>query len=151
MRRGARRPGGAGLAAALVVALAGSVALGGCRDSAGPTGIAGTYELATIDGRPLPVVLRDDAAQRVDVLGGSITLDAEGAATIRFSHLVTDREAGEEQHVNLALSGSYHLVGQNIQIGYARPDGTLVLETGTVSGGVLLLQTDGGTFEYRRR
>ena len=59
---------GARLAAGVL--LAGSVACGG--DSNAPETIEGTYTLQTIDGRPLPVVLGQDANEISEITAGEV-------------------------------------------------------------------------------
>ena len=70
------------LPAALTVALC--VACGGSSDPTSPqTQVVGTYALRTADGKAVPATVEQDATGKIEVLGGSATIDAHGTCSTR--------------------------------------------------------------------
>jgi uncharacterized lipoprotein NlpE involved in copper resistance len=59
----------------------------GCSDSTGPAGsLSGTYSLRTVNGAQVPVSVISTVGYSLDVIAGSIALDAQGnyTGTIRY-------------------------------------------------------------------
>jgi hypothetical protein len=85
--------------------------VGACSDSTGPSGrLAGSYALRTINGATPPVTIFQDARERLEILGGAVTLEADGSYSDRtafrdtFDGVVTEEET--INHGRWSLSGN---------------------------------------------
>ena len=131
----------------LRAAVAASVLAAACGGDDGPTGrataVTGTYTLRTANGAPLPALLEDTPA-RLEVLSGSLTLDADHTFTNQQRIRTTENGVATIRDVRLA--GTYTVQGAMLtlvdpQAGSTtatRGDDSITLGSGTV------------TFVYRR-
>lgn len=115
-------------------------------DSAtGPGSITGTYELQTVDGDPLPYVVVQIGADRLEITGGRITLNADNTFSDRLEfRLVEDGETTDPDPET--VTGTYQASGSSVTLTY--PGGET--STVTVSGGTLTQSVEGITFVYRK-
>lgn len=127
-----------------------------------PQGAAGTYRLATVDGRDLPVTLDEDEGDgcREELSAAVLTLDADGSWTLRSTERdVCGGDVREEEEET--EEGSYALEGSALRFdndgdpGDDGPDDDTVdvddLASGTVDAGGLTVRTEGGAVLVFRR
>lgn len=128
-------------ALALVLALATA-----CGDTSGPdTGHTGTYTLRSVDGDPLPATLYEDGTDYVRVVGGSLTLDADG--TFSTQSTINYRMQGETGTETGTLFGTYTRSGSSIVM--TDSDGDVF--TATYDGNdQLTMSEDGVVVVYRK-
>lgn len=116
-------------AAVLLSALA---LAGSCSEStAPPRAIAGIYELESVDGDALPVVLFDDAQGKEEMLSGHVDLFSNGT----FSDITTIRTTinGSTTEEELAAEGSYQLNGSTVTFDTPAADYTMELDGTTLT------------------
>ncbi|MEX2154589.1 MAG: hypothetical protein WD825_14705 [Gemmatimonadaceae bacterium] len=110
---------------ALAVALSALAFTGSCKEStAPPRGLAGIYELMTVDGEPLPVVLFDDAEGTEEMLSGHVDLFSNGT----FSDITRIRTTvnGSTTEEDVAAEGTYRLSGSTVT--FDAPSGAYTME-----------------------
>lgn len=77
------------VSAAIVAVTMLAAACGGGDKSTGPTTLEGTYTLKTVNGSAPPVIIAQLGADKVEVLGGSLLMNANntfsGSTTVRFT------------------------------------------------------------------
>lgn len=111
--------------------LAASLACG--RDSTAPVPIEGTYTLQTIDGRPLPAAIAQDAGVKDEITAGSITLVAGSAFTLNLA--VRETSGSQVLTMTAVVQGTWTRSGATVTI--TTPDG--VSTSGVLSGRTLTL------------
>jgi len=127
----------------VVVATSLSVA---CGDSGAPAtttapeSFAGTYDLVSVNGTPLPFV-----AGVFTITAAVLTLGGDGSAT--WSVEVNDPTPRSV----VAFTGTYAVSRSTITLDGADIDGDPVGFTGTVSGDAITLTAPPTTWEFRRR
>jgi hypothetical protein len=117
---------------AVAVALSTLAFAGGCKEStAPPREIAGIYELQTVDGSPLPVVLFDDAEGTEEMLSGHVDLFSNGT----FSDITTIRTTvgGSTTEEDVAAEGTYRLRGSTVTFDSPSGDYTMELDGTTLT------------------
>lgn len=127
---------------AVLLAMVLPVTLGGCGDSTSPESIAGTYELQSIDGDPLPV-----STSEGDLLSGFVQLNANG--TFQASHTYDRPTTGSS--LVIVNNGAYTRSGSNVVLSFIDPDGGgLAMANATWSGDQLTINDNPGTWLYVR-
>ena len=126
-----------------------STVLAACGDSTGPsrtgtTGIAGTYNLQTVNGSPLPYTVIQVGQDKLEVTAGRVTLTADRT----FSASITFRETenGTATTTTETDSGTYTQNGTAINFAYA--DGTT--DTAALNGNILTIAAQGIALVFRR-
>ena len=89
-----------------LAALALAALIAGCTESIGPAEVAGTYELATVRGVPVPT------PGAASILGGTVTLTTFGSVERRMRYRDS---AGGAERVD-AASGTFHREGQVLHL-----------------------------------
>lgn len=133
-------------AAALLFTAAGC---GGDKDPNAPESIAGTYTMRTVNGSPPPVVLAEYADEtgsyKLEVLGGSITLDEGGG--YRENHTFRETIDGVVQpEEEVPESGTWVRDGNAVTL--RTTDGYAVVAT--YAAGALTLAQGAFTVRYSR-
>ena len=84
-----------------------SLAVTACGDSVGPDPDAhvGTYTLQTVNGSPLPFLIRQEGNNRIELTEGTVTLNANGTFSSRHSHRFTEGESISTE--TQSLTGTY--------------------------------------------
>jgi Lipocalin-like domain len=106
---------------AFVLAMVLPLTLGGCGDSTGPGGVAGTYSLRSINGDPLPAVIAEGTGFREEATAGFIRLNSGGTFTASNTSRITI--GGSTNEVTLNISGTYTRSGDEITLTFDNPDG----------------------------
>lgn len=127
----------------LALAAATTMAAAGCSDSTGPgDSLAGSYSLRTVNGSSLPVTVVVSAGYQLDVIGGSINLDAQG----NYTGITTYRETYSGQpstQYNDTITGYWTLTGNQLTL---VDNSTGATYTGTVSGSSITLNDQGSGY-----
>jgi hypothetical protein len=127
---------------ALVLAMVLPVTLGGCGDSTSPESVAGTYELQSIDGDPLPV-----STSEGDVRSGFVRLNANG--TFQASHTYDLPTSGTMRAIT--INGAYTRTGSNVVLSFIDLDGGgVTTANATWTGDQLTIAADPGIWLYVR-
>ena len=132
----------------LVLCIALLLPLAACGDD-GPTGpgadVAGTYTLQTVAGAVLPATVFQAGADRLEVTGGQVMLNADNtqSATITFR----ETEGGVTTTDAETITGTY-LLTSNGGIVLKDADGSELW--GTISGNTLTLTAFGMPFVFRK-
>jgi hypothetical protein len=116
-----------------------------CRDSTSPVSLAGTWNLQTVSGQPLPYTLEDDGVTKIELTGESVTLLASGRQTMVTSFRVTD--GGNVFLESIPAPGSYTVNGSTLLLTFDNDEATY---TATVNGDTMTIEDIGLTFVYRR-
>lgn len=119
----------------VLLALAGIAACGGdSKDSVSPTprGVEGTYQLATVNGQIMPLLLTQDDTAKLELLDGFVTLRADGS----FLDVIRLRRT--------APSG-IAVQGDTITGTFLRLDTTLLFQPSDQSGNYFMEVTDDKT------
>jgi urease beta subunit len=76
--------------------------------------VSGSYHLQTINGQPLPFILEQAGANRLEMVSSTITFEADG----RFTDVALLRltQAGEVQEVADTLAGTYAQSGHTVTL-----------------------------------
>jgi hypothetical protein len=109
-----------------VIALA---VLAACADGVGPVDVAGTYDLQTVNGAPVPL------AGAPAPVSGSLTLTAVGAAERR----VTYRMDAQGTLRAVATTGTFRLRGSILEL-TLREDGSVWKPTAAIAGATVTLR-----------
>jgi hypothetical protein len=97
----------------LVSTLAGVALLTACGDSTGPGGrIAGTYQLETINGDPLPVTIFEFGPYRAEALSGDLVVRANN--TFSTSLTLRETDAGGVMTTTITCTGTYTVDGNTV-------------------------------------
>lgn len=131
--------------AVALFALSGSIGCGGS-DSAGPTGIAGTYTLQTVNNATLPFTTSEDATYKAEILSWVMTLNQDKTYTELFKGRSTDH--GTTTLNTLPGAGTYTVTGSAVR--FTDPVANSYLDA-TVAGSALTIVIDGpaGLFTMR--
>ncbi len=111
----------------------------------GPGTELGTYQLVSVDGESVPVILKQGEAVTVALVSGSLRLFAGGAMDRERTVNTTLR--GEANVLTQTDHGRYTIMGTQLVI--LLDDGTR--EVGSVEGADLSLLSDGHELGYRRQ
>ena len=116
-----------------------------CCDSVAPPTIFGTYELQTVDGKPLPTVLLDQDGYVFTAEDASYTLREDGT----FINFLTWREEylGWTHDFTHSFEGTYSISGELVIFVWPGEDNTW---TGFLRGGELSVTEHGNTWLYRK-
>ena len=133
-------------ALAIMVAAA-TLAAAACGEKQGPTeaALAGTYQLQTVDGQPLPVV---DVQQQSALISGSMTLGVTGAFTVTNTYRLGP--GGSAGDLTRSASGTYRLSGSTIAFSALDEGSGSVTFSGTVSGNTVAVTLNGSVMVYGR-
>jgi hypothetical protein len=105
------------------------------------TSIAGTYNLQTVNGAPPPVIIFQSGADRVEVMSGNFTVNAN--STFSNTHTFRATSGGQTVTLTETCTGTYALTGNSLSFSEATSGelcgGTF---TGTVSGNTLTVAYD---------
>ena len=120
--------------------------LSGCSDSTGPGGSSatGTYNLRTVNGNNLPVVVLQVGSDRVEVTQGSITLNADNTFTDRTTFRVT--ESGTSTTDTEVIAGTY--TRNNNAIQFSTDEGDTY--SASLSGNTLTQTIEGFVLVYQK-
>jgi hypothetical protein len=125
--------------------------LAACGGDDGPTAptmasIAGTWNLQTVNGSPLPFTVAQSGADKIEVLGDAITV----TATATFTQLTQVRvtQGGQATTQSVADAGSYTLSGKTVTFTF-NSDGSS--GTGTLNGTTLTVTDSGIALVYRKQ
>lgn len=124
----------------LVLAMVAPLALAGCGDSTGPGSIAGTYELRSINGDPVPVLLESGPPQE-ELTDGFVRLNADG--TFVASHTVRISSSNSTTVAIQTINGAYTRSGNNVTLNFVDPDGGGPASIDAVRDGDRLTVDDG--------
>jgi hypothetical protein len=116
---------------------------GGGDKSTGPTVVAGTYTLQTVNNSPLPFTTSEDATYKAEILSWVITLKDDNTYSDIFHGRSTDN--GQVADNTLTSSGTYTQTGSTLNL--FDPVENSNLEA-TIQGNTLAIVVEGptGTF-----
>ena len=118
--------------AALLFAVA---ACGGDEPTTAPESFAGTYNLVSVNGMPLPFV-----EGALTLTAAVLTLGGDGSATLSF----------EVNEISVEVfTGTYTVSGSMITLDGVDIDGDPDIFTGTISGDTITLSLAGNDLEFR--
>ena len=100
-----------------------------------PATISGSYQLTTVDGQTLPVLLLDLGAYQVRLVSSTLELSANGTYSFEYTYRIDD--SGNVRTGTVSDTGVWNVTRDGIAL--ASSAGGAV-ETGTVSGNVIVLQ-----------
>jgi hypothetical protein len=108
--------------------------------------IAGTWELSTVNGSPLPYTVASFGADKVEIISEAVTFTANGT----FSALSNTRttESGQVTTESDTDTGTYTLNGTAITLTFAS-DATTA--TGTISGNTITAAESGFSFVFKKK
>lgn len=131
---------------ALLPVLVLALILGACGDSStGPdNSFVGTYQLKSAGGAPIPATVAQVGVERLEITGGSVTLNADQT----FSTSVGIRYTNGSSVTNDTVrnTGTYVKNNNAIQLNYS--DGTQ--DAASLSGRTLTLTSQGTVFVFER-
>jgi predicted NAD/FAD-dependent oxidoreductase len=120
-----------------------------CADTTNPTmvPVAGTFNLMTVNGAPLPYTAQDNAQFRFEVVQDTYTISDASTWTESFKYRFTDKAADTVAVNVLTDAGTYVRSGSSIHLTSADTD-----MRGSFDGTVLRFVLSGGSIEliYRR-
>ena len=129
----------------LAVAALAALTITACGDDpVSPDNIAGTYQLNTINGQPLPFTLIEDGADRLELIAGTIVLRSNSTFTDSTTLRLTSGTTVETEPT--VAAGTYSIDDGIITF---TPDDSPPY-TVTVSGSTLVQREQGLVLEYRR-
>ena len=142
---------GAALASAFVVL----VGFTGCESVLDPSGVAGTYVLESVGGRPLPAVVWDDEFVRATILADTFRLHSDGTGTRVYALDVKYlKESQRDGKAVFDRQVSYQLKGNDIALTHVCGPAELCAppphHTGRISSAALRLGGEPGPYVYRR-
>lgn len=119
----------------------------GGSDSTGPESItvAGTWNLQTVNGSPLPYVVLQIGADKIELLSDRITAVESGSFTQLTQFRVT--ESGVVTNESLSDAGSFTRNGNAVTV-FFNSDGSTA--TGSISGNTFTVGVDGTAYVYKR-
>ena len=116
-----------------------------CGDSVAPPTIFGTYRVLTVDGKPLPTVLLDEAGYVFTAEDATYTLRDDGTFT---NSLTWKEEYGGWTHdFTHSFEGTYSIAGELVIFVWPAEDNRW---TGTLRGRELSVTEHGNTWLYRK-
>ncbi|MEX0908151.1 MAG: lipocalin family protein, partial [Gemmatimonadaceae bacterium] len=106
--------------------------------------IAGTYNLQTLDGQSLPVVVFDEPGFKLEVVSGNFVLAANRTFTTNVVFRITaDNEVSTEAE---SFSGTYTVSGSTVTFTYSDGD----TDSATLAGDTLTFSDGGSTAVFRK-
>lgn len=134
--------------ATLLGLMAVTLAMGGCGDDddgTGPSGVAGTYTLRTVNDQALPYTLYEDESYKIEIMASELTINSGG--TWRETATFRETELGTPATSTQTVTGTYTRTGNTIVLADADSD-TI---TGTIQGdGALVIAGNGLTARYTK-
>jgi uncharacterized lipoprotein NlpE involved in copper resistance len=128
----------------LAMALATTLTAAGCSDSTGPgDSLAGTYSLRTVNNTQVPVTVISGGGYSLEVLSGSIALDAQGNYTGTVRYRETDVGQAPVQYDD-TIYGYWTLSGNTLTLTDSQTGDQYF---GTVSGSTITLSDGSGYTE----
>lgn len=116
-------------------------------DPTGPSTVAGTYSLTTVDGQVLPFTVIDLGAYRAKLASGTLALKSDGTYSfqigIRIEDSGTIRTQTDDDAGVWNATGSTAVTLTSTEANFSR--------SGTVSGGALTLQSGPAVFSLRKQ
>lgn len=116
-----------------------------CKDAAGPVDLVGMWRLETVSGQPIPYVLEQDGARKVELTGETVELFASGRQTMVTSFRVT--EGGTVFTESIPAPGNYTANGSTLTLTF---DNDTETYTAIVNGDLMTIDDIGLRFVYRR-
>ena len=113
-------------------------------DATGLEDVVGIYTLQTIEGDPLPWVLLQVGADMIEVIAGSVTLNADRTCTDSITLRIT--QGGIVTSDPETDECTYTTDGQAVTLSYE--DDTV--SSGSIIGSTLTITDDGFVFIFRR-
>lgn len=120
-------------------------ACGGDATSPGSVSVAGSYALQTVNGSPLPFIVLQIGADKVELLNETVTLSEGGTFTQQGALRVT--ESGFVSTESYADAGTYVRNGTAVAFEF-NSDGST--GTGTISGNTITVAVSGFSLVYRK-
>ncbi len=122
----------------------GVTACGG--DGTGPESVTGTYRLQTIDGDPLPFVVFEIGAEKIEIAAGSVTLNEDMTCSNIGTFRITTSSGNVTTNALIELC-TYSIDGEALTL-------TSVADTtdtsGSIVGSALTLTNAGFVLIYRK-
>ena len=122
-----------------------------CGDSTSPTTptktdpLLGTWRLQTVSGHPIPYILEQDGARKVELTGEDVMLFAAGKQTMVTFFRTT--EGGNVSTESVPAPGHYTVNGTTLTLTF---DADEDIYTAIVNGDTMTIDDIGLTFLYRR-
>jgi hypothetical protein len=107
--------------------------------------LLGTWSLETVSGQPIPYILEQVGARKVELTGETVTLLATGRQTMVTSFRTT--ESGVVTTENIPAPGKYTVNGTTLTLSF---DADSDIYTAFVTGETMRIDDMGLTFIYRR-
>jgi hypothetical protein len=129
----------------LSAALAVTTACGG-DSSTGPSSVAGTYSLTTVNSAPLPYVFLNDASGKIEITSDVYVISDNGTYT--NPTIIRSTISGEVTTDTLTSNGTYTVSGNSITLTDASDPTSKLSGTVTTSG--LTITAEGFVLVYQR-
>jgi hypothetical protein len=131
-----------------VGALATLVACGSDSGTGVRASVAGTYQLSTVNGQPLPFTMNSSGAVVV-ITAGQLVAESNGAFTETITRTTTP-PGGTATTATIAATGTYSVGTSVIVFTYADVGGTVGTVLGSLTSGGLSIQNGANAFEYKK-
>ena len=125
--------------------LAALVSCGGDGGTGVRASVAGTYQLSTVNGQPLPFTENSSGAV-VKVTAGQLVAQSDGAFTESLTRSTTP-PGGATTTATTTATGTYTVGNQVIVFTYAGSAGTAL---GSLTGGGLSIQNGANSYDYKK-
>lgn len=109
-----------------------------------PPSIAGTYNLATIDGESPPILVFDQPGITVEIMSGNFILAADKTFTTNVVFRIT--EDGQVSTESETFGGTYSVTGSTVTFAYSDGDS----DSATLAGNTLTFSDGGSTAVFRK-
>ncbi|MEX1187286.1 MAG: hypothetical protein WEA80_11910 [Gemmatimonadaceae bacterium] len=109
-----------------------------------PASIAGTYNLQTLDGQSLPVVVFDEPGFRLEIVSGNFVLAASRTFTTSVVFRITEDNAVTTE--SESFNGTYTVTGSTVNFTYSDGD----TDSATLAGNTLTFTDGGSTAVFRK-
>lgn len=134
---------------ALVLVAVQVLVAGGCGDSTGPQSLVGTYDLRSIDGDPVPVVVVEAEGFRREIVSGFVRLNGDGSFEAMNNYQITT--GTDAQTISLIVNGGYERSGNAITLRFLSPQGGPPVTVAAIwANNRLTIDDDGHRWVYER-
>jgi hypothetical protein len=108
--------------------------------------VVGSYTLMAIGGQALPILVHQDAEITVQLVSGSLEMDADGTFVETLVFRETPVDGGDAEDSSNEISGTYSVAGRTVSFA----GGEAGAWNGTASGGVITYVVGGATLLFER-
>jgi hypothetical protein len=117
----------------------------GCGDSTGPDAIAGRYNLRSVNGEALPVVLIQVLDVTIEITDGHVQLSSSGTCSSSFTWVTSE---GSVSDTEFEADTCTWTSTNDVAVVFSWSDGTT--DTGSLSGNTLTVADEGVVYVFSR-